>query len=174
MDRKELETLIRTLVEQYLARGPLHADPVPRGQPCLKVVTEVEVREAGLEGIVPAAADAIVTAAADDLARAWGVRIQRGGPSLKRPRCVAVGADHAGYETKEDLKQFLATLEDVEVLDLGTHSRETVDYPDFACAVAEAVASGKAEVGILADGAGIGSAIAANKVPGVRAAMCYD
>src|SRR5438874_1798742 len=137
MDRKELETLIRTLVEQYLARGPLHADPVPRGQPCLKVVTEVEVREAGLEGIVPAAADAIVTAAADDLARAWGVRIQRGGPALKRPRCVDVGADHAGYETKEDTKQFLDLCRTEDLRQLVQCGAERFGVESRAASVSE-------------------------------------
>ncbi len=65
-------------------------------------------------------------------------------------------------------------MEAIQVLDLGTHGKEAVDYPDFAHAVAEAVACGRADLGIMVDGAGIGSAIAANKVPGIRAAMCYD
>lgn len=86
---------------------------------------------------------------------------------------VALASDHAGYELKEYLKRFLAEL-GYTVEDLGTHSTESVDYPDFARAVAEAVAAGKAWRGIVVDGAGIGSAIAANKVPGARAALCYD
>jgi ribose 5-phosphate isomerase B len=72
------------------------------------------------------------------------------------------------------MKKFLETIEGIEILDLGTHGRETVDYPDFAHAVAEAVCSGRVDLGIMVDGAGIGSSMAANKVPGTRAAMCYD
>jgi ribose 5-phosphate isomerase B len=88
-------------------------------------------------------------------------------------RTVAIGADHGGYAMKQDLKAYLAEL-DYEVIDCGTHSTASVDYPDFAYAVAKLVAEGRAWRGIIVDGAGIGSCMAANKVPGVRAAMCYD
>ena len=74
---------------------------------------------------------------------------------------------------KEQLKAYLREW-GYQVLDLGTNNAEAVDYPDFAEAVGNAVASGKAWLGIVLDSAGIGSAIAANKVPGVRAALCYD
>jgi len=86
---------------------------------------------------------------------------------------VALGADHGGFPLKEQLKGPLAES-GYEVLDLGTASAEAVDYPDFAVAVARAVAQGRAWRGIMVDGAGIGSAMAANKVAGVRAALCYD
>jgi ribose 5-phosphate isomerase B len=86
---------------------------------------------------------------------------------------VAIGADHGGYPLKEALKEFVAELGH-EVIDCGTSGTESVDYPDFALAVAELVAQGRVGHGILIDGAGIGSCMAANKVPGVRAAMCYD
>jgi len=86
---------------------------------------------------------------------------------------VAIGADHGGFELKEALKKYLAEL-GYEVVDCGTNSKEAVDYPDFAYAVAQMVAQGKVFRGIMIDGAGIGSCMAANKVPGVRAAMCYD
>ena len=86
---------------------------------------------------------------------------------------VALGADHGGYPMKEALKRTLQEL-GATVLDLGTHSTDPVDYPDFAIAVARAVAEGKARFGIMVDGAGIGSSMAANKVAGVRAALCYD
>lgn len=84
---------------------------------------------------------------------------------------IAIGADHAGYELKEFLEQALAKAGH-EVSDLGTHSIESVDYPDFAAAVGRAVASGEADLGILVCGTGIGMSIAANKVRGVRAAHC--
>ena len=88
-------------------------------------------------------------------------------------RVVAIGADHGGFELKEALKPELKTL-GFDVDDLGTNSKEAVDYPDLAHAVAQAVGSGKAWRGIMIDGAGIGSCIVANKVPGVRAGMAYD
>ena len=86
---------------------------------------------------------------------------------------VALGADHGGYALKEMLKTFLAEL-GYTIVDCGTHSGEPVDYPDLAYAVARLVSSGEAWRGIVVDGAGIGSAMAANKVPGIRAALCYD
>jgi ribose 5-phosphate isomerase B len=86
---------------------------------------------------------------------------------------VALGADHGGYPLKESLKQHLTSL-NCEVIDCGTHSTDAVDYPDLAYAVARLVSEGKAWRGIIIDGAGIGSAMVANKVPHVRAALCYD
>ena len=87
---------------------------------------------------------------------------------------VALGADHGGYALKETLKAFLAEL-GYAIVDCGAHASEPpVDYPDLAYAVARLVSSGEAWRGIVVDGAGIGSAMAANKVPGIRAALCYD
>jgi ribose 5-phosphate isomerase B len=88
-------------------------------------------------------------------------------------KVVALGADHGGYELKEALKGEITTL-GFDISDVGTNSKDAVDYPDFAHAVAQAVGSGKAWRGIMIDGAGIGSCIVANKVPGVRAGMAYD
>ncbi len=88
---------------------------------------------------------------------------------------IAIGADHGGYALKEQLKDVLAAENAAFiVVDCGTHSIDSVDYPDYAFAVARMVGSGQAWRGIIIDGAGIGSCMAANKVPGVRAAMCYD
>lgn len=86
---------------------------------------------------------------------------------------IALGADHAGWELKEALKAWLIEHSH-QILDFGTHSPDPVDYPDYAVQVAEAVASGKAERGVLICGTGIGMAMTANKVPGVRAALCSD
>lgn len=86
---------------------------------------------------------------------------------------IAIGSDHGGFELKEDLKRFLAEQGHL-VADLGCNSTEAVDYPDFAVQVAVAVATGLVDRGIMVDGAGIGSCMVANKVPGCRAAMCYD
>lgn len=95
------------------------------------------------------------------------------GPSRDGRHKVALGADHGGYELKEKLKGLVETA-GYAPIDCGTHSGESVDYPDYAYAVARLVANGQAWRGVIIDGAGIGSCMAANKVPGVRAAMCYD
>ena len=86
---------------------------------------------------------------------------------------IAVGADHAGFEVKEQIKKQLAEM-NLEVEDLGTNSLESVDYPDFGAAVGQAVASGKADEGIVVCGSGIGIAIAANKIHGIRAAQAWN
>lgn len=93
-------------------------------------------------------------------------------PEGSRPR-IAIGADHGGYALKERIG-FRLREAGHEVVDFGTDGHEAVDYPDFAHAVAREVASGGCRYGIVVDGAGIGSAMVANKVPGVRAALCYD
>src|ERR1700680_2099862 len=90
----------------------------------------------------------------------------------KSARVVAIGADHGGFELKQQLKSHLRDW-GYQVLDLGTDSVEAVDYPDFAEAVGNGVAGGEGWLGIVLDSAGIGSSMAANKVPGVRAALCY-
>ena len=88
-------------------------------------------------------------------------------------RVVAIGTDHGGVDLKAALKADLGEM-GYEVIDCGTDTKDAVDYPDIALAVAQLVASGKAWRGVVIDGAGIGSCMSANKVPGVRAAMCYD
>lgn len=86
---------------------------------------------------------------------------------------IAIGADHAGYALKTILIAHLQA-QGIEVMDLGTHSPDSVDYPDYARAVAEAVARGEADYGVLICGTGVGMSIAANKVPGIRAAAVSD
>lgn len=88
-------------------------------------------------------------------------------------RTVAVGGDHGGFALKERIA-FKLSEQGFDVIDCGTDSTEAVDYPDIAVAVARRVASGGADAGVVVDGAGIGSAMAANKIPGIRAALCYD
>ena len=136
---------------------------------------------------------ALVTALARDEAARRGIRLVEAGASAPptpgsgatsaapdspadtpgRALRVAVGADHGGFPLKGELLGWVRSLGHVPV-DLGTTSTAAVDYPDFAGAVAEAVAAGTCDLGVCIDGAGIGSAIAANKVPGVRAATCWD
>ena len=89
------------------------------------------------------------------------------------PDRVAIGADHGGYALKETLAAHLRD-QGVAVEDCGTHGTDSVDYPEIAHAVAKRVSSGSCRWGVIVDGAGIGSSMAANKVPGVRAALCYD
>lgn len=86
---------------------------------------------------------------------------------------VAVASDHGGFPLKEELKRFLAE-EGHLFIDFGCYDTQAVDYPDYAFRVAEAVMQGLFDRGIVVDGAGIGSCMVANKVPGVRAALCYD
>jgi ribose 5-phosphate isomerase B len=86
---------------------------------------------------------------------------------------IAIGADHAGFPLKEELKAFLAD-DGHEVLDMGTHSEEPVDYPPFCAAAARIVVAGEADRAILLGGSGQGEQIAANKVDGIRAALCHD
>ena len=131
----------------------------------------------GKSGEVIVPHDAIITDEAREVAAKLGVRIRVEGavdaPSGAARRPVCIGNDHGGFELKQDLKRFLTEC-GYEVHDAGTDSAESVDYPDFAATVARAVASGAAWRGIMIDAAGIGSCMAANKIAGVRAALCYD
>jgi len=86
---------------------------------------------------------------------------------------IAIGSDHAGFKLKETVKEFLKTS-GIEVIDFGTHSEESADYPDFAFPVAEAVVKKEFDFGILICSTGIGMSITANKVAGIRAALCND
>ncbi|HEX9644612.1 MAG TPA: ribose 5-phosphate isomerase B [Acidimicrobiia bacterium] len=133
--------------------------------------------EEEIRGLVARVVDAVLEldgdatpAPADSVAAVPAVPRQGG---VAASVVVAIGADHGGYPLKERLG-FRLREAGYEVVDCGTNSIDTVDYPDFAHAVARKVADGEATWGIVVDGAGIGSAIVANKVPGVRAAACYD
>lgn len=139
------------------------------------VITEDDVR--GLEegARLRIAEGARLTPLAADIVRERRIELVRRIPrrGSREAKMVAVGADHGGYQMKEELKLLLAELGH-RVRDYGTDSEEAVDYPDFAHSVARAVADSQADVGIIIDGAGVGSAMTANKVPGVRAAACYS
>jgi ribose 5-phosphate isomerase B len=139
-----------------------------------QVITEHELREASAGDTLRIDEGAIITPLASDLARERGVTIERvRRRTAARRRRIALGADHGGFEMKEQVKQVLADLGH-DYQDFGTHSTEAVDYADYAHAAARAVARGVCDLGIIVDGAGIGSCMVANKVPGVRASMCYD
>jgi ribose 5-phosphate isomerase B len=96
-------------------------------------------------------------------------------PAASSPdkKIVAIGTDHGGVDLKEILKLELTEL-GYSIIDCGTNTKDAVDYPDIALAVSKLVADGSAWRGVVIDGAGIGSCMCANKVPGIRAAMCYD
>src|ERR687892_2487281 len=86
---------------------------------------------------------------------------------------IVIGADHAGFELKQSLADYLGDRGH-EVIDKGTDSTEAVDYPDFAEAVGKALINGEAERAVLICGSGVGASVSANKIPGIRAAVCHD
>jgi ribose 5-phosphate isomerase B len=155
------------------------------------LITELDVHAVDADGELVVPEHSVITPLAYQVAMERKVKLVRGrsgaatdsasagsGAAVADHRdqgeqVIAIGADHGGFELKESLKAFLAEL-GWAVVDCGTDSQESVDYPDFALAVGQLVAQGRARCGIVVDGAGIGSCMAANKVPGVRAALCYD
>ncbi len=139
------------------------------------VITEDDVRNLAPGSVLRIAEGARLTPLATDIVSERRIEIVRKVPrrGSQTSRMIAVGADHGGFNMKEELKVFL-TESGHRVHDYGTDSQEAVDYPDFAHAVARAVADNSADFGIIIDGAGVGSAMTANKVPGVRAAACYS
>ena len=141
----------------------------------MRWVTSEDVPRSG-ELRVPAGT--IFTPAARELAEARAIRVielreGQAAPAAPPGKIVALGADHGGFRLKETLKPLLAGL-GLEVRDVGVFDEKPADYPDIAQKVAELVARGEARRGVIIDGAGIGSSIAANKVSGIRAALCYD
>lgn len=140
-----------------------------------RVITAQDIPDGGELKIL---AGSIVTPSAREAAAARGVRIVEVSDdqlSVMAPpaKTIAIGADHGGFALKEALKPLLESL-GLTPRDVGVYEEKPADYPDLALKVAELVASGAAARGVAIDGAGIGSCIAANKVPGVRAALCYD
>ncbi len=194
-DTKETRERVRELVKQVLAGVP--AEETPKTNPIERVVVNSLLDKVGkefdrdesaksliteddLRGLEPGAKLRVsenvkFTPLAGDLVRERGIALvkKESRRATTKVRSVAVGCDHGGYEYKEKLLSFLAGLE-LNVRDFGTNSKDAVDYPDFAHAVAFAVSRRQTDVGIIIDGAGIGSAMTANKVPNVRAAACYS
>ena len=158
------------------------------------LLTEQDIRDAARNGLraVPVPAGALVTPSARDAAKALGIEIVVAAPAgepvtgtpvqavVHTPEqkagvgakgfVVAIGSDHGGFRLKEDLRGFVLDLGHT-VIDVGTHTDAPCDYPDLAYAVARLVAEGKADRGIAIDAIGTASAIVANKVPGIRAAL---
>ncbi|NNE98779.1 MAG: RpiB/LacA/LacB family sugar-phosphate isomerase [Pyrinomonadaceae bacterium] len=194
MASQEKRDQIRALVKQVLDSVPSGSEPgrhdpdaaatslpvktdsaFDRDESAKSLLTEDDFR--GLENgaRVRIAETARLTALANDLVRDKQLHLVRKVPRVAsfKVETVGVGCDHGGFEMKEHLKECLAD-QGLRVRDFGTHSKDAVDYPDHAQAVAQAVSSGNIDVGIVIDGAGIGSAMAAGKVPGVRPAACYN
>jgi ribose 5-phosphate isomerase B len=151
------------------------AESVTRDESSKSVITEDDVRGLEQGAVLRIGQNARLTPLAADMVSERGIQIVRRASrrGSKASQLVAIGADHGGFKMKEELKGLLNELGH-RVQDFGTNSEDAVDYPDFAHAVARAVADGTSDVGIIIDGAGVGSAITANKVPGVRAAACYS
>ncbi len=195
---QETRDRVRELVRQVLATVPTEDEKIesPKNFPQRVVVNSLKdeigktfdrdesakslITEDDLRGLdsgakLQIADNAKFTPLAADIIREKGIVLivkstRRGSTSVKS---IALGCDHGGFDFKENLKVHLEKS-GFQVRDFGTNSKDAVDYPDFAHTVARAVSEKSADVGIIIDGAGIGSAMTANKVPHVRAAACYS
>ena len=192
---KETRNRVRELVKQVLESVPLEAEPqenfprrvvvnslsdkidkeFDRDESAKNLITEDDLRGLDFGAKLRIAENAKFTPLADDIIKEKNIILIKKSSrhSSTKIKSVAVGADHGGFQFKEQLKDFLIEL-NLQVRDFGTNSTDAVDYPDFAHAVAKAVGEKQVDVGIIIDGAGIGSAMTANKVPNVRAAACYS
>lgn len=172
------------MVRQVVVRtfgGTMESDGRAASPPPSRIILDADmVRQLPVNTPYPISPSMLITPLAREVALERGIdftttdqmKTDTSLPSADN-RTVALGADHGGFQLKEQLKEVLEKAS-FKIIDCGTHSRDAVDYPDYAYAVAQLVANGRAWRGIMIDGAGIGSCMAANKVPGVRAAMCYD
>ncbi len=151
------------------------SEPLIHDESSKTVITEADVRGLQEGARLRIAEGARLTPLAADIVRERRIEIVRRTPrrGSRTHKIIAVGADHGGYPMKEELKKLLAELGH-QTRDFGTNSTDAVDYPDFAHAVARTVSEGEVDLGIVIDGAGVGSCMTANKVPGVRAAACYS
>jgi ribose 5-phosphate isomerase B len=193
MQEDEIRKLVRQAVQKAVGTTGSSSGPLSRRHALTgrAVITEADLQDAAPGSEVAIPGNALVTPLARDLARERSLKLvaevsasspksASSAPNLTTSqhaaspdKTVALGADHGGLELKENLKPYLQEM-GYAVLDCGASTSQSVDYPDFAYAVAKLVAEGRAAYGIMVDGAGIGSCMAANKVPGVRAALCYD
>ena len=199
-ERQETRDRVRALVREVLknvpTEGEILAPPAAGHMPQHVIVNSLQekmgrefdrdesskslITEDDLRGLEPGsrirvAENVKFTALAQDIVNERQIELIPKQPrkSTAKVRSVAVGADHGGFKMKEQLKNFLTDF-GLQVRDFGTNSEDAVDYPDFAHAVAKSVSGRQVDIGIIIDGAGIGSAMTANKVPNVRAAACYS
>lgn len=191
---------VRALVEQILATVPTGEEPASnpaaeqrpehvvvnslqskvgrafdRDESSKALITEDDLRGLDQGARLRVAENVKFTSLAQDIVNERNIELIYKSPRVKRTkvRSVAIGSDHGGFKVKEQLKSYLADI-GLNVRDFGTNSEDAVDYPDFAHAVAKSVSGRQVDIGIIVDGAGIGSAMTANKVPKVRAAACYS
>jgi ribose 5-phosphate isomerase B len=195
-NNNETRDRVRELVRQVLATVPSEAEPASaatvehvvvnslkesaarqwdRDESSKTLLTEDDLRGLGEGSRLRVAANVKFTSLAQDIVNERGIELIRkeARQTSAKVRSVAIGCDHGGFKTKEMLKVYLSDL-GLNVRDFGTDSEAAVDYPDFAHAVARSVSGNQVDIGIIIDGAGIGSAMTANKVPNVRAAQCYS
>jgi ribose 5-phosphate isomerase B len=195
---KETRDRVRELVKQVLATVPTEEEPAAasenfpqrvvvnslqdkidkefdRDESAKTLITEDDLRGLDTGAKLRVSENARLTPLAQDIVSEKGIILvtKQSRRATTKIRTIAVGSDHGGFEFKEKLKNFLAEV-GLIVREFGTNSKDAVDYPDFAHAVARAVGERKVDAGIIIDGAGIGSAMTANKVPNVRAAACYS
>ena len=200
MADKETRDRVRELVKQVLATVPTEGDAEPpaatapevehvivnslqeklgrewdRDESAKSLITEDDLRGLDPGSRVRVAENVKFTSLAEDIVNDRNIQLIRKKPrqNMTKVRSVAIGSDHGGFKIKEQLKGFLIDI-GLNIRDFGTDSEDAVDYPDFAHAVAKSVSGRQVDVGIIIDGAGIGSAMTANKVPNVRAAACYS
>jgi ribose 5-phosphate isomerase B len=175
-DEQRVREMVRRVVYRAVGR------PIPEPQRTRDLVTGRDLEAVEPGGTFTVAANTLITPLARQAALERKIAFVDASadaptPASNSPRQmtlqVAVGADHGGFELKQMLKAHLHAR-GFQVIDCGTGGTDPVDYPDIALLVAQLVSEGRAGRGILIDGAGIGSCMTANKVPGVRAAMCYD
>ncbi len=181
----EIKALVREVVERTLGSSTHSSSPEPN------ILTAEIIQQLPAGSSYQVTSKTIITPLARQIALEKHIHITTGGhptpaarqipqftpqhATQKNARIIAIGADHGGFPLKETLRKMLESVDfRYTLIDCGTYNTDSVDYPDFAYAVARLVADGKAWRGIIIDGAGIGSCMTANKVPGVRAAMCYD
>ena len=196
MDNKEIDTIVsRVLSALSDDESPISDEKavvdkpsypilrgIRRGEPVL--VTEESLKKAAPKGgTVIVEGRFILTPSAKDFMRKKNISIESvesdapGGKPIEQhaeiSAAIAIGSDHRGFTLKELFKRELAKS-GYRVLDVGTNEPKSCDYPDFGVAVAQKVSAGEALFGIVIDSAGIGSAMAANKIKGIRAAVCWD
>jgi len=170
----EQENIVeKTVVENFPILRPI------RGKSYVLITEDILKKFVPKGGIILVEGKYIITPSAADFIRKKGVKIEVAENASSNNRtsntngAIAIGSDHRGFSMKEFLKAELTKL-GYRIIDVGTNDSGSCDYPDFAGAAADKVSAGEAKLGIVIDSAGIGSAIAANKISGIRAAVCWD
>ena len=183
MEREDVERIVKEVMARLSRRASSQIASSAAWTFQGRLLTEEEVRSAAERGVreIALLPGTLVTPLARDALKELGISVvpyappepERSSRPKSNPGPIAIGADHAGFALKETIKEALVK-EGHTVRDFGTSSPEPVDYPDFALKVAQAVSSGACATGIVVDGAGFASAVVANKLPGIRAAVCWD